>query len=330
MPKRDGRSSVIVEDLLDRDAFRTELLAELRAGLVATPKRLSPVWFYDDAGSRLFDEITRLPEYYLTRAERSILTNYAADIAKRTGAETLVELGSGTSDKTRLLIDALRDAGTLRRFVPLDVSEPILREAATTIADEYPGLEVQAIVGDFHKHLGAISDDGVRLVAFLGSTIGNFGPDERQRFFVELANTLWSTDWLLLGTDLVKDPLVLEAAYNDRRGVTAQFNKNVLRVLNRELAANFDVDAFDHHAIWNAKERWIEMRLQSRVAQRVAIPGIDLDIGFAAGEDLLTEISAKFEPEQVRDELWTIGFVSEETFTDPDGQFMLTLARPYY
>jgi L-histidine N-alpha-methyltransferase len=329
-PKRDGeRRRIVVEDFLDHDAFRAELRTQLRGGLTSSPKRVSPIWFYDDAGSMLFDEITRLPEYYLTRAERAILREHAPAIAARTGAETLVELGSGTSEKTPLLLNAMRSTGRLRRFVPVDVSEQTLRDAANAVAERYPALEVRGIVGDFHRHLRMIPDDGVRMVAFLGSTVGNLMPAERHRFFTDLDSALWSTDWFLVGTDLVKDPTVLEAAYNDSRGVTAEFNLNLLRVLNKEFSANFDLDSFEHVAVWNADERWIEMRLRSLRRQTVSVGELGLELGFDAGEELWTEISAKFDPEQVRGELWAAGFVTDETFTDDDGRFMLTLAHPY-
>jgi L-histidine N-alpha-methyltransferase len=302
--------------------------AEARKGLTATPKWLSPVWFYDERGSRLFDEITRLPEYYLTRAERSILDAHARDIVQASGADTLVELGSGTSEKTRLLLDAMSARGRLRRFVPFDVSEEILRSAAEDITDVY-GVAVDAVVGDFHQHLGEIPQHGRRLVAFLGSTIGNLTPAERRRFLADLDVTMTHEDRLLLGTDLVKDRARLLAAYDDAAGVTAEFNRNVLRVLNNELGAHFDPDAFEHIAVWDEANRWIEMRLRSRGRQIVEIEELGMHVAFEDGEELRTEISAKFTPGQVERELWDGGFVVERTWTDPAGDFLLTLARPY-
>jgi L-histidine N-alpha-methyltransferase len=304
------------------------MAADAVAGLTATPKSLPPVWFYDEQGSVLFDEITRLPEYYPTRTERSILVAHAAEIVQTAGADVLVELGSGTSEKTRLLLDAMCDASLLRGFVPFDVSEEVLRDAAADITASY-GVPVHAIVGDFHRHLGTIPRQGRRLVAFLGSTIGNLDPQQRRRFLFDLDATLDYDDWLLLGTDFVKDRARLVAAYDDAAGVTAKFNKNVLGVLNRELGAHFDLDAFTHVACWNEADRWIEMRLRSEREQVVAIDDLDLKVRFAAGEEMRTEIAAKFTEQQVRDELWENGFVVEATFTDEHGDFLLTLAHPY-
>lgn len=321
-------AAVAVDVHLDDSQRASAMAADVRSGLTATPKSLPPVWFYDDRGSELFDEITRLPEYYVTRAEQSILAARADDIAARTRASTLVELGSGTSDKTRLLLDALAGGGTLRRFVPFDVSEETLRAAAAAISADF-ALDVHAVVGDFHRHLPVLPRDGRRLVAFLGSTIGNLNPAQRRRFYGDLDAAMDHDEWLLLGTDLVKDPARLLAAYDDPQGLTAEFNRNVLHVLNRELGADFDPDGFDHVAVWNAPEAWIEMRLRSRHGQRVRITGLDLEVTFAAGEDLLTEISSKFTPDRLREELRAGGFVVDETWTDPAGDFLLTLAHPH-
>jgi L-histidine Nalpha-methyltransferase len=313
---------------LPPDHRRAAMAADAEAGLTATPKFLPPVWFYDERGSELFDEITRLPEYYPTRTERAILDAHAADIIDAAGASVLVELGSGTSEKTRLLLDAMAAAGRLERFVPFDVSEETLRGAAVAITDAYD-IPVHAIVGDFHRHLGTIPRDGRRIVAFLGSTIGNLRPEQRRRFLFDLDASLDYDDWLLLGTDLVKDRGRLVAAYDDDAGVTAAFNRNVLGVLNRELGAHFDPEAFDHVVRWNEEARWIEMRLRAREEQLVAIDDLALKVAFASGEEVLTEIAAKFEPEQVRDELWESGFVVEHSWTDPNGDFLLSLAHPY-
>ncbi len=311
-------------DAADWAAFRD---AETAAGLLSSPKVLTPVWFYDERGSDLFDEITRLDEYYPTRAERAILAAHAGDIARRTGASTLVELGSGTSDKTRLLIEAMLAAGHLDRFVPFDVSEETLRAAASSLAVEY-GIPVRAVVGDFHRHLTLIPRTGRRLIAFLGGTIGNFDPAQRQAFLRDLRSSMDPDEWFLLGADLVKDPARLVAAYDDARGVTAEFNRNALRVLNRELDADFDVDAFEHVARWNASASWIEMWLRSSRGQRVRVAGLDLDVAIAEGEEIRTEISAKFTPDGLRGELEQAGFTTEASWTDPVGDFLLTLARP--
>jgi L-histidine N-alpha-methyltransferase len=319
-------SDVTVDVHLEPDDTARALAADVRAGLGASPKTLPPKWFYDDRGSELFDEITRLPEYYPTRTERSILVEHAGDVAELTKADTLVELGSGTSEKTRLLLDALRDAGTLERFVPFDVSEQTLRDAAAAVADEYDGVRVHAVVGDFEHHLGELPGGGTRLVAFLGSTIGNLAPGPRAQFLGDLAATLGPGDALLLGTDLVKDVDRLVAAYDDAAGVTAAFNRNVLSVLDRELDADFDPDTFDHVARWNADAEWIEMRLRSRPAQTVHVRALDLEVGFAAGEELRTEISAKFRRERVERELAAAGFHLAEWWTDPAGDFALSLS----
>src|SRR4051794_27221561 len=249
---------------LGADELTAALRTEAASGLGADPKQLSPKWFYDDRGSHLFDAITRLPEYYPTRCERSILEARAAEIAQWSNATTLVELGSGTSEKTRLLLDALHAHGTLDRFVPFDVSEQTLRDAAVAIESEYPGVDVHAVVGDFERHLPSIPKGGRRLVAFLGGTIGNLDPAQRATFLGTIAAGLAPGDALLLGTDLVKPADRLVAAYDDAQGVTAAFNRNVLLVLNRELDATFDPDEFDHVALWNADAEWIEMRLRAR------------------------------------------------------------------
>ncbi|MET0420975.1 MAG: L-histidine N(alpha)-methyltransferase, partial [Acidimicrobiia bacterium] len=275
------------------DAARA-LDRDVRAGLGATPKTLPPKWFYDQRGSELFDEITRLPEYYPTRTERLILETRSGDLAIATAADTLVELGSGTSEKTRILLDALAKEGTLRRYVPFDVSEATLRASAAEVAREYAGTEVHAVVGDFERHLDELPRDGRRVIAFLGSTIGNFEPDARRTFLAEVAASLEPGDAFLLGTDLVKDPARLVAAYDDAAGVTAEFNRNVLRVINRDLRADFDADNFPHVARWDPDAEWMEMRLRADGAQHVTLRALDLEVDFADGEEVRTEISAKF------------------------------------
>jgi L-histidine Nalpha-methyltransferase len=314
---------------LSVDDLRGALERDVRVGLTAEHKWLPPVWFYDDRGSQLFDEITRLPEYYPTRAERRLLQDHAPEIALAAQADTLVELGAGTCDKSRVLLDALEATGRLRRYVPLDVSDGTLWTAATALADEYPGLFVHAVVGDFHLHIDRVPSEGKRLVAFLGSTIGNLTPEQRRRFLFDLDCTMAHEDRLLLGTDLVKDRARLLAAYDDSQGVTAAFNRNVLRVLNRELHATFNPDGFEHVAVWNEEAQWIEMRLRSRSDQVVSIADLSLEIKFVAGEDLLTEISAKFTRQGVEDELYQAGFLVESMWEALGGDFLLTLARPY-
>jgi len=314
---------------LSAEDLRGALENDVRIGLTAEHKWLPPVWFYDDRGSQLFDEITRLPEYYLTRAERRLLEDHGSEIASLAQADTLVELGAGTCDKSRVLLDAMERTGALRRYVPLDVSDGTLWAAATALADDYPGLLVHAVVGDFHLHIDRVPSEGRRLVAFLGSTIGNLTPEQRQRFLFDLDCMMTHGDRLLLGTDLVKDRARLLAAYDDSQGITAAFNRNVLRVLNRELHASFEPDCFDHVAVWNEEAARIEMRLRSVKDQVVSIADLSLDVAFAADEDLLTEISSKFTRQGVQDELYAAGFLVESMWEAPDGDFLLTLARPY-
>ncbi|WP_448626042.1 L-histidine N(alpha)-methyltransferase [Geodermatophilus sp. URMC 64] len=313
---------------LDPDDAAAELRADALAGLTATPKSLPPRWFYDERGSELFDRITRLPEYYPTRAERAILDTRAGEIAAASGADVLVELGSGTSEKTRLLLTALREAGTLRRFVPFDVDPSVLQLAGAALVEEYPGLEVEGVVGDFTRHLGELPRAGRRMVAFLGSTIGNLEPAERAAFLADLAGTLRPGDSFLLGTDLVKDVDRLVRAYDDADGVTAEFNRNVLAVLNRELKADFDLDAFAHVARWDAECEWIEICLRSSVDQVVRVAELDLEVPFAAGEEMRTEISAKFRRDGVARELAAAGLRMTAWWTDPDGDFGLSLSVP--
>ena len=307
-------------------AMRNALEADVRAGLTASPKTLPPKWFYDARGSVLFDEITRLPEYYPTRCEREILEQHAGEIAALAGADTLIELGSGTSEKTRLLLDALTAAGSLRRFVPFDVDESVLTMAGKQVGEEYPDVEVHAVVGDFEHHLALLPAGGRRLVAFLGGTIGNLLPDQRADFLATLAATLAPGDALLLGTDLVKDPARLVAAYDDAQGVTAEFNKNVLRVIARELDADLDVDAFRHLSVWDAEQEWIEMRLESLTDQSVHLRALDLTVELAAGEQIRTEISAKFREPRVRAELAAAGLQLQRWWTDDAGDFGVSLA----
>jgi L-histidine Nalpha-methyltransferase len=318
-----------IERLLPVGFLDEALRHDARAGLTATPKSLPPKWFYDAQGSALFDKITELPEYYPTRAERSILREVARSVAGLTGARTLVELGGGSSDKTRLLLDALRSWGTLGSYVSVDVSESALRAAGDALAVEYPGLEVHAIVSDFGEHLGLpAAAAGPRLVAFLGSTIGNMTPAQRGEFLARVRAQLRPGDAFLLGTDLVKEPATLVAAYDDMAGVTAAFNKNVLAVLNAQLGADFDLDAFDHVSAWNAEAEWIEMRLRSAADQDVRLPGIGLTVHFAAGEEMRTEISAKFRRDGVERELAAAGLAMRSWWTDPEGQFGLSLSVP--
>ncbi|WP_432075358.1 L-histidine N(alpha)-methyltransferase [Streptomyces wuyuanensis] len=308
---------------LPEDATSAALRADVRHGLTRTPKELPPKWFYDARGSELFEEITRLPEYYPTRAEREIISGRARDIAAATGARTLVELGSGSSEKTRFLLDALPE---LHSYVPVDVSESALTGAGESLLADRPGLHVHALIADFTHVLALPDTPGPRLVAFLGGTIGNLLPDERAQFLRSVRALLSPGDALLLGTDLVKDERVLVAAYDDAAGVTAEFDKNVLAVVNRELGADFPLDGFDHVAVWNAREEWIEMRLRAREAVNVKIRELDLVVPFASGEEIRTEVSAKFRQEGVRSELAAAGMKLTEWWTDAEGRFALSLS----
>src|SRR3954447_7168962 len=296
-------------------------------GLTRPFKEIPPKHFYDTEGSRLFEQIMGLPEYYPTRTERSILQANAAALVERTRAAELVELGSGVPTKTLLLLDAMRDAGTLDRYVPFDVSEVVLCESAKLLVERYPGIRVYGVVADFERHLDALPQpEGPRVIVFLGGTIGNFLPGTRRRFLRSLRRQLRPEDRILLGTDLVKDPAVLEAAYNDSAGVTAAFNRNVLAVMNRELGADFDLDAFEHVAFFDHHQEWVEMRLRATTPQEVRIEALDLTVHFAHREEVRTEISAKFTRERLRSDLRAAGLKLEELYTDPDDLFAVTLA----
>jgi L-histidine N-alpha-methyltransferase len=320
-----------LDSFLPADHLAEALHADVAGGLTRTPKELPPKWFYDERGSALFEEITRLPEYYPTRAEREVLRTRAAEIAAMTGAHTLVELGSGSADKTRLLLSALTAGGSLRRYVPVDVSDAALWESGRALVAEYPELAVHAVLADFESHLemlpGLLAGGGPRLTAFLGGTIGNLAPGPRAGFLAAVRGCSTAGDWLLLGTDLVKDPAVLVRAYDDAAGVTAEFNRNVLYVINRELKADFDVEGYRHVAAWDPDNEWIEMRLRSERGQDVNVAALDLGVRFAPGEEMRTEISAKFRPERVTGELAAAGFAVRAQWTDSAGRFAVTLAE---
>jgi L-histidine N-alpha-methyltransferase len=320
--------SYTIDVHLSEEDVRGQMRADALRGLQGAMKSIPPVWFYDERGSRLFEEITQLPEYYPTRAERALLQTHGSAIADLAKADTLVELGAGACDKTRVILSALDEAGTLQRYVPFDVSDEFLRTAADTLSEEFNGLDLHLVIGDFHHHLAEIPDDGRRMVAFLGGTIGNLDPAQRARFFFDLNCTMSSDDSLLLGTDLVKDRARLVAAYDDAAGVTAEFNRNVLHVLNQQLAGDFDPGRFRHVALWNEDEQWIEMRLRAEEAVDVSLADAGITVHFDNGEDLLTEISAKFTPSRVEAELIEAGFVVEEMWGAAEGEFLLTLAHP--
>jgi L-histidine Nalpha-methyltransferase len=318
-----------IEVHLSAEEMRSQMRGDAIEGLQGRIKSIPPVWFYDERGSQLFEEITRLPEYYPTRAERHLLEAHAPTIAEMSKADTLVELGAGACDKTRVLLDALQETGTLARYVPFDVSDEFLRSAASTLSDEYAELDVHVVIGDFHQHLAEIPSDGRRMIAFLGGTIGNLNPAQRARFLFDLNCTMSSDDTLLLGTDLVKDRARLVAAYDDAAGVTAEFNRNVLHVLNAQLGGDFNPELFTHVALWNEQDQWIEMRLRAMEPTTVTLREAGIRVQFAQGEDLLTEISSKFTPERISEELAAAGFVVEGMWGADQGEFLLTLAHPY-
>jgi len=330
MDRTTTREAVVVRSYLGPSDERS-LADDVLDGMTRPFKEIQPKHFYDARGGDLFDRITELDEYYPTRAERRILSRRGAEAVVETGAVELVELGSGTATKTRILLRALHDAGTLLRYVPIDVTESLVRSTAEDLVDELPGLSVHGIVGDFERHLRHVPAplDGPRVVAFLGGTIGNFPPGSRRRFLRGLARLLrpGTADRLLLGTDLVKDVGTLEAAYNDSEGVTAEFNRNVLRVMNRELDADFDVDAFEHVAFFDHDREWIEMRLRAQRRMDVHVGALDLDLAFAAREEMRTEISAKFTRERLEGDLAAAGMRPVEVMTDPDGLFALSLSE---
>ncbi len=325
---RSGQAEARVDSWLSEDDERS-LANDVLDGLTRPFKELAPKHFYDARGSELFEQICELPEYYPTRTELSILRDRGDEIVAATGAGELVELGAGASDKARVLLDAMRDTGTLRRYLPLDVSESVVQEAARRLVLDYEGLEVHGVVGDFERHLEHVppGGDAPRLVALLGGTIGNFPPGTRRTVLGKIAGLLRPQDRLVLGTDLVKDTRVIEAAYNDSAGLTAEFNRNLLHVVNRELDADFIPGQFEHVAFFDRRNEWVEMRLRARRPCSVLIGDLDLRVEFAAGEELRTEISAKFTRERVEGDLTAAGLVLERWFTDPDGLFGISLSR---
>lgn len=320
-------SRLRVDNYLDHGYFERALKNDVCDGLRSTPKRLPPKWFYDDRGSELFEQITRLTEYYPTEAERSILRDHAEEITRASGADTLVELGSGAADKTRVLLDGLSKTGQLKTFVPFDVSEGILRSSSADLLEEYPELAIHGVVGDFENHLRQIPIIGKKVTALLGGTVGNFYPEQRKKFLQDIVAGMRPGDTFLLGTDLVKDIDRIELAYNDPYGITAEFNKNVLVVLNERLGANFEIDAFEHVATFDTANEWIDIRLRSLKAQDVRVEGLELDVHFDENEELETEISSKFTKEKVATELASVGLELVEWWTDERDDYALSLSR---
>lgn len=305
-----------------------EEAAELSASLSSTPKRLPCRLFYDELGSQLFERICELPEYYLTRTEQALLARTAPEIAALTGASDLVELGSGSASKTRLLLDAYAALGTPLSYAAIDVSPSSLRAAAARLLARYAGLEVHAVVGTYETGLAALAGAArPRLVLFLGSTIGNLTPAETGRFLGKLRGCLAPGDWLLVGTDLEKDPAVIEAAYNDSQGVTAAFNLNILRHVNRRFRGDFALARFAHRAFYDRARRQIEMHLESLEDQRVGLAALDFEMRLARGETIETEISRKFDLAGFGAVLAECGLGVQAQWTDARDWFGLTLAR---
>lgn len=317
-----------IERHIEPGTYLESLRHDVLSGLSRRPKQLPPKWFYDKRGSELFDRITTLDEYYPTRAERSILDAVAGELAAITRPETLVDLGSGSATKSQALLEALMATGTLYTYVPMDVSEAAITSVGEEVQRTYPDLQVHGLLADFERHLDRLPADGRRLVAFLGSTIGNFPPVARSRMLGALRRAMGPDDALLLGTDLVKSPARLLPAYDDREGVTAEFNRNVLMVINRHLGADFDPDAFAHVAAWDPDQEWIEMRLRSRRRQVVSIPDLGIRVDFEDEEEMRTEVSAKFRRDRLERELQATGLELTRWWTDPAGDFALSLSRP--
>jgi len=322
-----GPGAIQVAVDLPQDGALAGMAEVVREGLSCPFKELPPKYFYDERGSDLFEQITELPEYYPYRCEREILDAHATEIVAAAMPRTLIELGSGAASKSRVLLDAMRDAGSLEHYVPVDISEEITRRVATELVAEYPGLQVKGIVCDYETHLERIPRPEGALFAFLGGTIGNFRPAARRSFLARIATLMYPGDRFLLGTDLVKDAATVEAAYNDSAGITAEFNKNVLAVLNRELDANFDLDCWEHVAFWDPDNEWIDIRLRAVSEQFVDLRTLDMRAHFARNEEMRTEISTKFTRERIESSYADAGLELTDWWTDGDGLYALSLAR---
>lgn len=321
-----SQAAVIDVHVDEADLFE-HMKDECRVGLLKNPKEIPPKFFYDARGSVLFEQITELPEYYQTRTERKILEDVVGVLETRHRFRQLLEFGSGSSSKTRVLLDAMHESGNLELYLPLDVSESIVRMTAERLVDDYPEMRVHGIIGDFTRHLAEIPKGAHRLLVFLGGTIGNFRPEDATIFLRDVASTMGPHDRLLLGTDLVKEPRRIEAAYNDSKGVTAEFNLNVLSAINARLGADFDLENYDHLAPYREDVQWIEMRLRAKRSRRVSIPALDMEIGIDAGEEILTEISRKFTRASANHMVESAGLEMTDWFTDDESLFGLSLSR---
>jgi L-histidine N-alpha-methyltransferase len=328
-PGTAERATDVRIDVYLHDGALATLADDVRDGLTATPKALPPKYFYDSRGSELFEQITKLPEYYPTRAEQSILDEVGAEIVDLVQPRELVELGPGSARKTHALLDPMCGDGLRRRYVPVDVSESAVQASAARLVDSYESLRIHGIVGDFENDLERIPRNGDRrLIAFLGGTIGNLDAAERLRMLRKLRAHLGRDDRLLVGTDLVKDRERIEAAYNDSAGVTAEFNRNILEVVNSNLDGDLDRELFDHRALYDADQEWVEMRLCAREPHTARIGAIDLDVSFEVGEHIRTEISCKFTEERLEREYHEAGLELLDLYTDREGLFALSLAGP--
>lgn len=305
---------------------RAALAADVRAGLTARPPRLPSKWLYDARGSALFEAITRTPEYYLTRTEAAILERIADGIISQVSPLELLEIGSGSSRKTRLLLEAMHRHGTGEVYVPFDVSPDAIEAAAAALVTDYPWLTVRGVVGDFHEHLADVPRTGRRLVACLGSTVGNFPPDQQVGLLTDIASTLAPGDAVLIGADLVKDAEVLEAAYDDAAGITAAFTMNLVAVLQRELDAEIDASALRHASRWDPEHARIEIGLEAVRSTVLRIPSIGLELHLQAGEQIRTEVSSKFTRATLTDRLAAAGLALRDWHTDPDELFAVALA----
>lgn len=321
-------AEIEVVDLLGEIDARAVMLGEVRRGLLSTRKELPPKYFYDRKGSQLFERICELPEYYQTRTEGALLASMIGDVVDQYAPRALVELGSGSSTKTRVILDALRRKGSLQEYAPIDISREILLESARALRKDYDGLRVRPVVADFEHTFPVLDAPAPALVIFLGGTIGNFDPEAAQELLSAMHAAMRPGDLFLLGVDLVKSPSILNPAYNDSAGVTADFNRNVLQAINVALGADFDIDAFEHYAFYDPREEQIEMHLVSTRNQTVTIPDLDEPIAFYRGETVRTEISRKFTSESATLTLQRAGFDFRSWHTDDANLFALALATP--